>query len=98
MTALTQIFSKGKVSAEEINQIAERLPGAFTAIAKAGNRTGPELQDALEKGEVGLNDLMKTAQYLTDQYGASANKMAASAEESGARMTVALDKLKLAIG
>jgi lambda family phage tail tape measure protein len=41
---------------------------------------------------------MKTAQYLTDQYGASANKMAASAEESGARMTVALDKLKLAIG
>jgi tape measure domain-containing protein len=98
MTALTQIFSKGKVSAEEINQIAERLPGAFTAIAKAGNRTGPELQDALEKGEVGLNDLMKTAQYLTDQYGASASKMAASAEESGARMTVALDKLKLAIG
>jgi lambda family phage tail tape measure protein len=98
MTALTQIFSKGKISAEEINQIAERLPGAFTAIAKAVGKTGPELQDALKNGEVGLNDLMKTAQYLTDQYGASANKMAASAEESGARMTVALDKLKLAIG
>ena len=98
MTALTQIFSKGKISAEEINQIAERLPGAFTAIAKAAGKTGPELQDALKNGEVGLNDLMKTAQYLTDQYGASANKMAASAEDSGARMTVALDKLKLSIG
>ena len=98
MTALTQIFSKGKISAEEINQIAERLPGAFTAIAKAAGKTGPELQDALKNGEVGLNDLMKTAQYLTDQYGASANRMAASAEDSGARMTVALDKLKLAIG
>ena len=98
MTALTQIFSKGKVSAEEINQIAERLPGAFTAIAKATGKTGPELQDALKNGEVGLNDLMKTAQYLTNQYGASANKMAASTEESGARMTVALDKIKFEIG
>jgi tape measure domain-containing protein len=98
MTALTQIFSKGKVSAEEINQIAERLPGAFTAIAKASGKTGPELQKALENGEVGLNDLMKTAQYLTDQYGASAAKMAASTEESGARMTVALDKIKFEVG
>ena len=98
MTALTQIFSKGKVSAEEINQIAERLPGAFNAIAKASGKTGPELQKALENGEVGLNDLMKTAQYLTDQYGASANKMAASTEESGARMTIALDKVKFKVG
>jgi tape measure domain-containing protein len=98
MTALTQIFSKGKVSAEEINQIAERLPGAFNAIAKAGGRTGPELQKALENGKVGLNDLMKTAQYLTDQYGASAAKMAASTEESGARMTIALDKVKFKVG
>ena len=98
MTALTQIFSKGKVSAEEINQIAERLPGAFTAIAKASGKTGPELQKALENGEVGLNDLMKTAQYLTDQYGASAAKMAASTEESGARMTIALDKVKFKVG
>ena len=98
MTALTQIFSKGKVSAEEINQIAERLPGAFTAIAKAAGKTGPELQKALENGEVGLNDLMKTAQYLTNQYGASAAKMAASTEESGARMTIALDKIKFEVG
>ena len=98
MTALTQIFSKGKISAEEINQIAERLPGAFTAIAKAAGKTGPELQDALKNGEVGLNDLMKTAQYLTDQYAVSANKMAASTADSGARMTIALDEVKLAIG
>ena len=98
ITALTQIFSKGKISAEEINQIAERLPGAFTAIAKAAGKTGPELQDALKNGEVGLNDLMKTAQNLTDQYGASASKMAASTEDSGARMTIALDEVKLAVG
>ena len=39
VTALVQIFSKGKVSAEEINQIAERLPGTFNKIAAASGRT-----------------------------------------------------------
>jgi tape measure domain-containing protein len=98
MTALTQIFAKGKISAEEINQIAERLPGAFNAIAKATGMSGAELQDALKKGQVGLNDLMKTAQYLTDQYSASAEKMAKSTDDAGARMKVALDKLRLEFG
>lgn len=98
MTALTQIFSKGKISAEEINQIAERLPGAFTAIASATGRTGAELQDALKKGEVGLNDLMKTADYLTTQYSGSAEKMAKSTDDAGARMKVALDELGKTFG
>jgi tape measure domain-containing protein len=98
MTALTQIFSKGKISAEEINQIAERLPGAFTAIATATGRTGSELQDALKKGEIGLNDLMKTADYLTTQYSASAERMAKSTDDAGARMKVALDQLGKTFG
>ena len=93
MTALTQIFAKGKISAEEINQIAERLPGAFNAIAKATGMSGAQLQEALKKGEVGLNDLMKTAQYLTNQYSASADAMAKSTDDAGARMKVALDEL-----
>ena len=93
MTALTQIFAKGKISAEEINQIAERLPGAFNAIAKATGMSGAQLQEALKKGEVGLNDLMKTAQYLTNQYSASADRMAKSTDDAGARMKVALDEL-----
>jgi tape measure domain-containing protein len=98
MTALTQIFSKGKISAEEINQIAERLPGAFTVIASATGRTGFELQEALKKGEVGLNDLMKTADYLTTQYSASADRMAKSTDDAGARMKVALDELGKTFG
>jgi tape measure domain-containing protein len=98
MTALTQIFSKGKISAEEINQIAERLPGAFTAIASATGRTGFELQEALKKGEVGLNDLMKTADSLTTQYSASADRMAKSTDDAGARMKVALDELGKTFG
>ena len=98
VTALVQIFSKGKVSAEEINQIAERLPGTFNKIAEASGRTGPELTKALQKGEVGLNDLMKFLVQLGGEYGELAKKIAASSESAGARLTVAYDKMRLEIG
>ena len=98
MLALTQIFSKGKVSAEEVNQIAERLPGTFTLFAKAAGKTGPEMQKAFEQGAIGLNDLMKFATELDRKYSASAANMAASTEEAGARMKVALDELGKTFG
>ena len=47
--ALSQIVSKGKVSAEEINQIAERVPQIRTALIKAfGTAEGNEINKALE--------------------------------------------------
>jgi tape measure domain-containing protein len=98
VTALVQIFSKGKVSAEEINQIAERLPGTFNKIAEASGRTGPELTKALQKGEVGLNDLMKFLVQLGGEYGELAEKIAGSSESAGARLTVAYNKMRIGIG
>ena len=98
VTALVQIFSKGKVSAEEINQIAERLPGTFNKIAEASGRTGPELTKALQKGEVGLNDLMKFLVQLGGEYGELAKKIAGSSESAGARLTVAYNNMRIEIG
>ncbi len=99
LLALSQVFSKGKVSAEELSgQLGERLPGAVTAFAKATGRSLPQLQKDLETGVVGLNDVMKFAIALETQYSETAEKVASSSEESGARMTVALDEVKLAIG
>jgi tape measure domain-containing protein len=98
VTALVQIFSKGKVSAEEINQIAERLPGTFNKIAAASGRTGPELTKALQDGKVGLNDLMKFLVQLGDDYGKLAEKIAASSESAGARLQVAYDKMRQEVG
>ena len=99
LLAMSQVFSKGKVSAEELSgQLGERLPGAVVAFANATGRTLPELQKDLKDGVVGLNDLMKFAITLQETHGASALKMAASTDDAGARMTVALDKLKLLIG
>jgi hypothetical protein len=99
LTAMAQIFSKGKVSAEELQgQLGERLPGAVTMFAQATGRTLPQLQKDLEQGVVGLNDVIKFAVSLSDKYGEQSAKMAASTEDSTARMKVAMDELKLTFG
>jgi len=98
LLALTQVFSKGKVSAEELNQIAERLPGTFTLFAQAAGKTGPELQKALEQGEVGLNDLMKFLALTGERYGATALEIAGSSQDAGARLTVAFQAMRLEVG
>jgi tape measure domain-containing protein len=98
VTALVQIFSKGKVSAEEINQIAERLPGTFNLFAEAAGKTGPQLADSLKKGEVGLNDLQKFVKLLGDDFGDLAEKIADSPQAAGARLKVVTDQLRKDIG
>jgi lambda family phage tail tape measure protein len=98
LLALTQVFSKGKVSAEELNQIAERLPGTFTLFAKAAGMTGPQLQKALQQGQVGLNDLMKFLQLISTEYGQTALKIADSSQEAGARLSVAMKNMQLEVG
>ena len=98
LLALTQVFSKGKVSAEELNQIAERLPGTFTLFAQAAGKTGPELQKALEQGQVGLNDLMKFLELTSKRFGTTALEIAGSTQDAGARLTVAFQAMRLEVG
>jgi len=99
ITALTQVFSKGKVSAEELSgQLGERLPGAVTKFAKANELTLPELQKALEQGQVGLNELLKFIVSLGDEYSGVAQKIAGSSQDAGARLTVAFNDARIAIG
>jgi len=98
ITALVQIFSKGKVSAEEINQIAERLPGAFTKIEEASGRSQGQLAKDLQDGKVGLNDLMMFLRQLGVDYEELALKIAASDESAGARLGVVYDDLREQLG
>lgn len=63
IVAMSQIASKGKVSAEEINQMAERLPQIRQLMSKAfGTSDTQELQDMGMKPEqffAGLNEELK---------------------------------------
>jgi len=99
ITAMVQVFSKGKVSAEELSgQLGERLPGAVTLFAKANKMTLPELQKGLKEGQIGLNELMRFIELLGTRYGMTALKIAASSEDSGARLRVAFNDMRLAVG
>lgn len=101
ITALGQIFSKGKVSAEELQgQLGERLPGAVTMFAKATGRTLPQLQKDLEQGVVSLADLMKfvVSEQGLGQFEGRAKTVANSAADAGARLTVTFNETKRAIG
>lgn len=99
ITAMVQVFSKGKVSAEELSgQLGERLPGAVTMFAEANKMSLPELQDALKKGEVGLNELMNFVEALGVRFTGTAQQIASSSADAGARLTVAFNQMKLEVG
>ena len=99
LTATAQVFSKGKVSAEELRQqIGERLPGAFTLFAEAIGMTPQELDKALEKGQVSLQDFQKFAEAIFKRYGENAKAIADDPKSAGDRLKVALEELSESVG
>jgi len=99
ITAMVQVFSKGKVSAEELSgQLGERLPGAVTMFAKANKMTLPELQKNLKAGTVGLNELMNFIVELGNKYSATAEQIASSNADAGARLSVAVADMQASVG
>ena len=99
MRATSQVFSKGKVSAEELRQqLGERLPGAFTLFAESMDKTPAELDKALEQGKVTLDDFMKFADLLFKTYGENAEILADSPAAAGDRLETAISELKDNLG
>ena len=99
LTATAQVFSKGKVSAEELRQqIGERLPGAFTLFAESMGKTPAELDKALEKGEVTLLDFLKFVEQNIERYKENAKAIAASPAAAGDRLKRDLGNLSESVG
>ena len=99
LLATQQIFSKGKVQAEELRgQLGERLPGAFALFAKAVNKTPAELDKALNDGEVRLEDFIKFTDSLLARYEHSAKKIADAPENAGQRLQLAMQGLQKSMG
>jgi tape measure domain-containing protein len=99
LLATSQVFSKGKVSAEELRQqIGERLPGAFTLFAQSMGKTPQELDKMLEQGQVTLNDFMGFVRLLSSEYGASAFEIAASSQAAGDRLATTMSRMREAVG
>lgn len=99
ITAMVQIFSKGRVSAEELSgQLGERFPAAVTQFARANNMSTETLQANLKAGTVGLDMLSKFIASLGDEYVPLAKEIAKSNEEAGARLVIATNRMRIAIG
>jgi lambda family phage tail tape measure protein len=99
LTATSQVFSKGKVSAEELRQqIGERLPGAFSLFAESIGMTPQELDKALEKGQVSLLDFQKFTEKLFATYGENAKIIADGPDAAGDRLKTSLARLQQSVG
>lgn len=73
--ALSQMISKGKVSAEELRQqLAERMPGAVNLFARSIGKSTQELDKMLQKGEVNLTHFVQFAKEVNRTYEAGARE------------------------
>ena len=99
LLATTQVFSKGKVTAEELRgQIGERLPGAFALFAEATNRTTAQLDKDLQDGKVSLDDFVKFTDLAGKRFGDSADKIAESGTSAGDRLKQAWEDFSRVLG
>lgn len=96
LLALSQMISKGTVSAEELRgQLGERLPGAFQIAARAMGVTTAELGKMLEQGQLLTEDFLpKFAKQLEKELGGAAESAANRLEASTNRMGNAWQRLK----
>lgn len=100
LTAVAQMFSKSKVSAEELRgQLGERMPVAFGMAAEAMGLTSAELDKALSLGNIMADDMVpKLATALQEKFGESAKSASKSATAQFNRFNNALTDLQFAIG
>lgn len=78
---LQQMMSKNKVTAEDLNVVAESLPGTYTAVAKSLNLTVAEMRQQMESGKLLANEVLpKLAEQLHLTYGGAAEEGAKSAQ------------------
>ncbi len=71
--AVVQMFSKGKVQAEELRgQLGEQMPGAFQLFARSMGVTTQELDKMLRKGQVGADSIIKFGKALQIAFGPGA--------------------------
>lgn len=67
--AMVQVFSKGKLQAEELRlQIGDRLPGAVVRFAAASNMGLDELEQRLQDGTLSVGVLIKGIQDYAGMY------------------------------
>jgi tape measure domain-containing protein len=99
-TALEQMMSKGKVSAEELRgQLGERIPGAFSIAARSMGMTTTELDKAMSSGLIMSEDFLpKFSAQLKKEFAGGMDNAANSMQANMNRISNSWTLLKLTIG
>ncbi|MBL0307649.1 MAG: tape measure protein [Chitinophagaceae bacterium] len=99
LLAVSQMMSKGTVSAEELRgQLGERLPGAFSIAAKAMNVTEAELGKLLETGTLTASEFLpRFAEALQESVNSALPAAEKSARAQLQRLENAFTEFKLRI-
>mgnify|MGYP000181496429 FL=1 len=99
-TALEQMMSKGKVSAEELRgQLGERIPGAFQIAARSMGMTTTELDKAMSSGLIMSEDFLpKFSAQLKKEFTGGMYNAANSMQANMNRISNSWTLLKLTIG
>ena len=93
--ATQQILSKGKPQAEELRgQISERVPGFMAGLAESMEKTMPQLDKMMEKGEVTIDHFIKYGKKLKAENEKIAQEMARSMAFAGTRLATAQENLQ----
>lgn len=100
ITAIGQMASKGKVSAEELRgQLGERLPGAFQMAARAMGMTTMELDKQMSEGKIYADKFLpRFAAEMHRTYGAAVPEAAQSATANINRFQNAVYQLNATFG
>lgn len=100
LTALEQIISKGKVSAEELRgQLGERLPGAFQIAARSIGVTTAELDKMLSTGKLTAEQLLPAfAAELRKTFGPEVPEAANNLQSQLNKLNNAATILKATVG
>jgi tape measure domain-containing protein len=99
MRAVVQVFSKGKLTAEELRgQLGERLPGAVVEFAKSAGMTAQELDAAFQAGTTSIDDFVKFLREKKGDTEGFLEEMKTSSVYAGARMEKAFENLRLSVG
>jgi tape measure domain-containing protein len=97
--ALSQIAAKGKVSSEELQQLAERGVDAFGLASRAIGVTTKELTKMLERGEIISSDFLpKFGKQMRLEFGDAAQEASNSAQAAVNRMSNAWEKSLTGMG
>lgn len=83
--ALTQMVSKGSIQAEELRQqLGERLPGAFSLMARAAGVSEEKLMKMMETGQLSSRYLIDFSELVKNEY---ASELPAALEQTQAHIS-----------